>query len=46
MKQMVVRQAFRDGWRGWVAAAATASAALCKQAALLELSMHQNGTPE
>lgn len=38
LKQMLVKQAFRDGWRGWLAATATAVAAASKHAALLELS--------
>lgn len=42
-KQMILRRAFMDGWRGWVAAAATANAALCKQAALLEMSRKDQG---
>lgn len=37
VKQVVFRQAWRDGWRGWCAASATASATLMKHAALLEL---------
>lgn len=36
-KQIVVRRAFLDGWRGWVAASATAAAALMKHAALIEI---------
>ncbi|MGP1345301.1 MAG: glycosyltransferase family 2 protein [Phycisphaerales bacterium] len=36
-KQLILRSAWRDGWRGWVAASATAAASLCKHAALLEL---------
>ncbi len=35
-KQMVIRRAFLDGWRGWVAASASSAAALMKHAALLE----------
>lgn len=38
LKQMVVRQAWRDGWRGWVAASVSAAGALMKHAALIELS--------
>lgn len=37
LKQMALRQAWRDGWRGWCAASATAAAALMKHAALLEM---------
>ncbi len=37
LKQMVGRSAWRDGWRGWVAASAAATAALAKHAALLEI---------
>ncbi len=37
IKQMALRQAWRDGWRGWCAASATAAAALMKHAALLEM---------
>jgi glycosyltransferase involved in cell wall biosynthesis len=39
LKQIVLKQAWRDGWPGWVAAAATAAAAIMKHAALLELGM-------
>jgi glycosyltransferase involved in cell wall biosynthesis len=35
-KQAVLKSAWRDGWRGWVAASTTAAAALMKHAALLE----------
>ncbi len=38
MKQMAIRQAWRDGWRGWAAASATASATMMKHLILLELS--------
>jgi hypothetical protein len=37
LKQVVVRGAWRDGWRGWCAAGVTAAAAFMKHAALLEL---------
>jgi hypothetical protein len=37
LKQMVVKQAWRDGYRGWLAAASTAAAALMKHAILIEL---------
>lgn len=36
-KQMIGRQAWRDGWRGHVASAATAAAALMKHAIFIEL---------
>lgn len=35
-RQMFIRMAWRDGWRGWVAASCTAAATLMKHAALLE----------
>lgn len=38
LKQMVLRQAWRDGWRGWGAASIAASASLMKHLALLERS--------
>jgi len=38
LKQIVIKQAWRDGWPGWLAAASTAAAALMKHATLLELS--------
>ncbi|MFM9958410.1 MAG: glycosyltransferase family 2 protein [Phycisphaerales bacterium] len=37
LKQMVARSAWRDGWRGWLAAGAAAAAAFAKHAALIEL---------
>lgn len=37
LKQMVLKQAFMDGWRGWLAATGTAVAAAAKHAALIEL---------
>lgn len=36
LKQVVARGAWRDGWRGWVAAGAAASASFMKHAAMLE----------
>ncbi|MCB9838604.1 MAG: glycosyltransferase family 2 protein [Phycisphaeraceae bacterium] len=36
-KQLVLKQAFRDGWRGWAAASSTACATLMKHIILLEL---------
>ena len=38
MKQLVLRSAWRDGWRGWAAAGASGAAALMKHLALLERS--------
>jgi hypothetical protein len=38
LKQVVLKQAWRDGWPGWAAAAATAAGALIKHVVLLELS--------
>lgn len=37
LKQMVLKQAWRDGWPGWLAAASTASGSLMKHAMLFEL---------
>ncbi len=37
LKQMILKQAFMDGWRGWLAATATAVAAAAKHAALIEM---------
>lgn len=42
-KQMFVRQAWRDGWRGWCAASATAAATLMKHLILLELERREDG---
>lgn len=36
LKQMVFRQAWRDGWRGWSAASATAAGALMKRLIFIE----------
>lgn len=36
-KQMVLKQAWRDGWPGWCAAASTAAATLAKHIMLVEL---------
>jgi len=36
LKQMVLRRAFLDGWRGWCAAATAAAGTLAKHAVLLE----------
>ena len=44
LKQMVVRRAFLDGWRGWLAASATAIAAAMKHMVLLELGDQGRGT--
>jgi glycosyltransferase involved in cell wall biosynthesis len=38
LKQLVLKQAWRDGWPGWLAAASTAASALMKHAVLIELS--------
>lgn len=38
LKQLVLKQAWRDGWPGWLAAASTGASALMKHAALIELS--------
>lgn len=42
-KQVVVRRAFLDGWRGWVAARASSIAVGMKHAALLELTKGDQG---
>ncbi len=44
-KQIVLRSAWRDGWRGWLAAGASAVAALAKHAALLEMSLAPHDAP-
>ena len=42
-RQIVLRSAWRDGWRGWVAASCTGAATLMKHAALLERThLHKN----
>lgn len=38
LKQLLLKQAYRDGYAGWLAAATTSAGALMKHAALLELS--------
>jgi hypothetical protein len=38
LKQVLIKQAWRDGWPGWLAAASTAAATMMKHAALVELS--------
>lgn len=38
LKQLVIKQAWRDGWAGWLAAGSTAAASLMKHIALIELS--------
>lgn len=45
IKQMVGRSAWRDGWRGWLAAGASAVAAFAKHAALIELSRAPHDAP-
>ncbi|MCK4871747.1 MAG: glycosyltransferase family 2 protein [Phycisphaerales bacterium] len=43
-KQMIVKRAWRDGWRGWAAASATAAASLMKHLILLEQTCdHRDG---
>jgi glycosyltransferase involved in cell wall biosynthesis len=37
-KQLILKQAWRDGWPGWLAAASTAAATLMKHILLIELS--------
>lgn len=37
-KQLVLRQGWRDGWPGWLAAASTATGTMIKHAVLIELS--------
>ncbi len=37
LKQVLIKQAWRDGWHGWCAASAVAAAALMKHAILLDL---------
>jgi hypothetical protein len=37
LKQLLIKQAWRDGWPGWLAAASAAAATLMKHAALIEL---------
>ena len=45
LKQMMVKSAWRDGWRGWLAATAAAIAAASKHAALIELSRAGKDAP-
>jgi glycosyltransferase involved in cell wall biosynthesis len=45
VKQVVSRRAYKDGWRGYVAASATAAAALMKHAILLEKSRGNASEP-
>ncbi|MFG0306673.1 MAG: glycosyltransferase family 2 protein [Phycisphaerales bacterium JB040] len=45
LKQMVLKQAWRDGRAGWLAALATASATLQKHAMLLELEQDRDAGP-
>lgn len=42
LKQVALRSAWRDGWRGWSAASATAAATLMKHLALLELQRRED----
>lgn len=46
LKQIILRRAFLDGWRGWVAARASAAAVAMKHAALLELSRTEMNTED
>jgi hypothetical protein len=43
LKQLIVKQGWRDGWPGWLAAASMASAALTKHAILIELTRTTGG---
>lgn len=45
LKQLVLRGAWRDGWRGWAASGATAAAALMKHIILLEQSNNGEEKP-
>jgi len=45
LKQILIKQAFRDGYAGWLAAGTTAAGALMKHATLLELSRGGPPTP-
>ena len=42
LKMLIRSRAYRDGWRGWCAAGATAAATLMKQIILLELSANDS----
>ena len=42
LKQAVLKQAWRDGWPGMLAAASTATGALIKHAVLIELTRTEN----
>lgn len=43
LKQMVLKQAWRDGWPGWLAAASVAAYVLMKHMTLVELTKRGNG---
>lgn len=45
MKQMLIKQAWRDGWPGWCAAASTAAATLAKHIMLVERT-HREGVDD
>ncbi len=45
LKQMLLRHAWRDGWRGWSAASATAAATLMKHLIFLEESRRADTQP-
>ncbi len=44
-KQIVLKQAWRDGWPGWLAAASSAAGALMKHAVLIEMSAGTDRSP-
>lgn len=46
LKQVLIKQAWRDGWRGWCAASAVAAAAMMKHAILLDLARGAAHQPE
>ncbi len=46
MKQMVIKQAWRDGWPGWLAAGSMAAYALAKHIALIEMSRGAERAPD
>jgi len=45
-KQLIVKQAWRDGWAGWVAASSTGIATAMKHATLLELTRAHKTHPD
>ena len=46
LKQILIKQAWRDGWAGWVAAASTGIATAMKHATLLELTRAHKTHPD